>query len=92
MTDHTPADDPNEGGVKKAGAFDIRNFIAMLIGIYGIVLVIAGIIGSSAAQLHKSADLNINLFAGIGMVVVAGSFLIWARLRPVVVPDKHPES
>jgi hypothetical protein len=75
------------GKAHKAGAFDIRNFIAGLIGIYGIVLVIYGIIGSSAEQLKKSDDVNINLFAGIGMVLVAAFFVIWARLRPVVVPE-----
>ena len=78
------------GQAHRAGAFDIRNFIAGLIGIYGVVLVIYGIIGSSATQLKKSDDININLFAGIGMVLTAAFFIIWARLRPVVVPD-HPD-
>lgn len=71
---------------RKAGAFDMRNFIAGLIGIYGIVLVIYGIIGSSEEQLKKSDHVNINLWAGIGMVLVAAFFVTWARLRPVVVP------
>jgi hypothetical protein len=71
----------------KAGAFDMRNFIAALIGLYGIVLVIYGIIGSSDVQLKKSDGVNINLWAGIGMVVVSAVFVVWARLRPVVVPD-----
>jgi hypothetical protein len=71
---------------RKAGAFDIRTFIAMLIGTYGIVLLIAGIIGPSAAELKKTDGVNINLWAGLGMAVVAAGFLLWARLRPVVVP------
>ena len=75
----------------RAGAFDIRTFIASLIGIYGLVLVISGLLHTSAADLKKSDGLNINLIAGIGMVVVAAAFLAWARLRPVVVPD-HPHS
>ena len=75
----------------RAGAFDIRVFIALLIGIYGVVLVVAGIIGPSEADLKKADDLNINLYAGIGMVVVSALFLLWARLRPVVVPE-HVES
>jgi len=78
------------GRAHKAGAFDIRNFIAGLIGIYGVVLVIYGIIGSSATQLKKSDNVNINLWAGIGMLLLAAFFIIWARLRPVVVPD-HPD-
>jgi hypothetical protein len=71
---------------RKAGAFDMRNFIAALIGIYGVVLVVYGIIGSSDIQLKKTGGININLWAGIGMVVVAALFLTWARLKPVVVP------
>jgi hypothetical protein len=72
--------------VRKAGAFDMRNFIAALIGLYGLVLVIYGIIGSSDIQLKKTGGININLWAGIGMIVVAAIFLTWARLKPVVVP------
>jgi hypothetical protein len=78
------------GQAHRAGAFDIRNFIAGLIGIYGVVLVIYGIIGSSATQLKKSDNININLWAGIAMVLTAAFFITWARLRPVVVPD-HPD-
>jgi hypothetical protein len=74
------------GRARKAGAFDMRNFIAALIGIYGIVLTIYGIIGSSDTQLAKSDGVNINLWAGLGMIVVAALFAIWARLKPVVVP------
>jgi hypothetical protein len=75
----------------RAGAFDIRMFIATLIGIYGIVLVIYGLVGPSEADLKKADDLNINLWAGIGMVVVAAGFLIWARLRPVVITEHATE-
>jgi hypothetical protein len=71
----------------RAGAFDIRSFIALLIGIYGVVLLIAGLIGPSQAALDKADGLNINLYAGIGMVVVSAAFLLWARLRPVVVAE-----
>lgn len=70
----------------KAGAFDIRNFIGGLIGIYGLVLVVYGLLGTSDAQLAKSGGININLLAGLGMVLVAAGFFAWARLRPVVVP------
>ena len=75
----------------RAGAFDIRMFIAMLIGIYGIVLVVAGLIGPSDADLKKADGLNINLWAGLGMLVFAGAFLLWARLRPVVITEHATE-
>jgi hypothetical protein len=74
------------GETHKAGAFDIRVFIASLIGIYGVVLTIAGLIGPSDAELTKTGGVNINLWAGLGMLVVFALFITWARLRPVVVP------
>jgi len=91
MPDHSPRHDADHGAPKRAGAFDIRNFIAALIGIYGVVLVIAGVIGTSDAQLDKSGGLAINLLAGIGMVLVATAFATWARLRPVVVSEELAE-
>lgn len=80
---------------RKAGAFDIRTFIAMLIGIYGVVLVVMGLISTSDSDLTKSGGWNVNLWAGIGMILVAALFQAWAMLRPVVVPgdpgDRDPE-
>lgn len=68
-----------------AGAFDIRNVIAGLIGFYGIVLVIVGIVDPSEEALAKAGGVNANLWAGIVMVVVAVGFALWSRLRPIVV-------
>ncbi|GAA1118620.1 hypothetical protein GCM10009630_15460 [Kribbella jejuensis] len=72
---------------KKAGAFDIRVVIALLVGIYGVVLTVLGITGSKA-EVEKAAGININLWGGIGMLVFAALFVLWARLRPIVVPDE----
>lgn len=72
--------------VQKAGAFDIRTFIAMLIGTYGIVLVVMGLFSTSDEDLAKAGGLNVNLWAGLGMVIVAAAFQAWAMWRPVVVP------
>jgi len=71
----------------RARIFDIRTFIALLIGLYGVVLLLTGVFATSDADLRRAGGLNINLVAGTGMVVVAGAFLLWARLRPVMVPD-----
>jgi amino acid transporter len=70
---------------KKAGAFDIRVVIALLIAIYGVVLTILGII-ADPAEVAKADGININLWGGIAMLVFAGVFVAWARLRPIVVP------
>jgi len=72
-----------------AGALDIRNIIGGLLGVYGVILVLMGIFGDQ--ELDKTGDVNANLWAGLGLVVVAAVFLVWARLRPIVVPD-HVEA
>lgn len=71
---------------KKAGVFDIRLIIALLIGGYGLVLTIMGLWFTTDEELTRAADVNINLWAGIGMLVFAALFVLWAKLRPIVVP------
>ena len=66
-----------------AGAFDIRNVIAGLIGFYGVVLVVMGLVDSGGDALEKTGGVNADLWAGIVMVVVAVGFALWSRLRPV---------
>lgn len=68
-----------------AGAFDIRNIIGALIGIYGVILTLMGIFGDP--ETEKTGGWNANLWAGIAMLVVGAVFLAWARLRPVIVPE-----
>jgi drug/metabolite transporter (DMT)-like permease len=77
-----------DGAPHKAGAFDIRNIVAALLGFYGIVLVIMGIVANSAQQRAKTGDLNANLWAGIAMAVVAAAFVVWSRLRPVIIDER----
>jgi hypothetical protein len=93
MTDTTTKTTTSTSGTTKrkrhyAGAFDIRAIIALLIGIYGVVLVLAGVFATTDQDVKDAGGLNINLDAGIGMAVVAALFLVWARLRPVAVPDE----
>jgi hypothetical protein len=80
-----PQDDSDTAVPHKAGAFDIRNVIGLLIGFYGVVLVIVGLVADSSRQLAKTGGVNANLWAGIAMAVVAAALLVWSRLRPVVV-------
>ena len=69
------------------GLFDIRNIIGALLGIYGVVIFLLGIFNASDWELDKADGININLWAGIGMIVVAALFLAWAKLRPTYIPD-----
>ncbi|GGG77751.1 hypothetical protein [Corynebacterium pelargi] len=72
-----------------AGAFDIRNFIGLLIGIYGIVLVICSFVldpgtNPDTGALKNSAD---NLYAGVAMLLVGAAFMLWAKMKPIVVDE-----
>ena len=74
----------------RVGLFDIRIIIGGLIGIYGVILVITGLF-TGDSQIAKSDGLNINLVGGICMIVGAAVFIIWARVRPIVVPPEALE-
>ena len=74
-------------GKKTVGLFDIRFIIGGLIGLYGIILTLLGIFNASDKELAKGDGLNINLWAGLGMLVAGILFIVWARVRPVIVPD-----
>ena len=47
-----------------AGAFDVRNVIAALIGFYGIVLVVVGLVDNGEEALRKTDGVNANLWLG----------------------------
>jgi hypothetical protein len=69
----------------EAGAFDVRNVIAGLIGFYGVVLVVLGLVDSGGDALKKAGGFNANLWVGICMIVFGVAFALWTRLRPIVV-------
>jgi hypothetical protein len=80
--------EPNGSEKQTAGAFDVRNVIAALIGFYGVVLVVMGLVDNGHAALQKAGGVNANLWVGICMLVFALSFALWSRLRPIVVEKK----
>ncbi|GAA4947683.1 hypothetical protein HD597_006968 [Nonomuraea thailandensis] len=51
---------------------DIRMVIGGLFLLYGVILIVAGVVGSA-----------INLWTGLAMAVFGGAFLVWARIRRV---------
>lgn len=79
---------PTTGRTRKAGAFDIRLIIALLTGVYGIVLTIMGAAVSDDADIAKAGGININLWAGIGLLIFTALFVVWALVRPIRVPDQ----
>ena len=79
----TPLSDEEEArAARLANRFDIRRLIGGVFLLYGVVLVVLGIFGSSHVK-NKAAGININLWTGIGMLVFAAIMIAWALLRPV---------
>ncbi len=74
-----------------AGAFDVRTFIAALIGLFGLILVLAGLFGPERTADSKTDGSTINLWVGLGLLLLAGLMQGWALLRPTVV-DVAPAS
>jgi hypothetical protein len=79
--------------------FDVRNIIGALLGIYGVVLTIAGFVPALLGQHHKGASDNpVDLYIGtdanwwVGLVLIGVSivFIGWALLRPVPILETPP--
>jgi hypothetical protein len=92
-TDASPTGDPHiaqseqaeidaQRAAKAARLFDIRRLIGGLFLIYGLILVVLGL-GESDASIEKSAGLNVNLWSGLGMLVLSALFIAWGLLRPL---------
>ena len=84
ITPSTGESDVDEASAARAAnRFDIRRIIGGVFALYGVVLIITGIAGSHAVK-HKAAGINIDLWTGIAMVIVAAIMIAWALLRPTV--------
>jgi hypothetical protein len=83
------AQDTESGGPHSAAAklFDIRLLIGALFVLYGVMLTVAGFFTSDEDRA-KAAHVNINLWLGLGMLVLGGLFLLWRTVNPLKVdPD-----
>jgi hypothetical protein len=78
----TTDNDTTNREVQAANLFDLRRIIGGLFILYGIILVIVGI-GDSDAEIAKAAGVHVNLWTGVGMLVVGALFLVWAFTRPL---------
>jgi hypothetical protein len=74
-----------------ARLFDLRSLIGGLFVLYGIMLTVAGL-STSHKNLAKAANININLWMGIGMLVVGLFFLAWWRLNPTRRDQPPPDA
>jgi hypothetical protein len=79
----TPKDAPVSAASK---LFDIRFMIGGLFTLYGVLLTVYSFF-MTPADIDKAAGININLWMGIGMLILGLVFLLWVRLDPL----KHPD-
>ncbi|MFC8361982.1 hypothetical protein ACFUIY_19205 [Streptomyces griseorubiginosus] len=85
MSEHDVQREVSELQAKSATAariFDLRRIIGGLFVLYGIIVTIAGI-NPSDSSLDKSEGININLWTGLGMLLLGIFFLVWLKLKPV---------
>ncbi|QDP95773.1 hypothetical protein FOE78_07565 [Microlunatus elymi] len=72
--------------------FDLRTIIGGLFAVYGIVCLIIGIVSFTPADAQKAGGINVNLWSGIGMIIIAAIFLIWSFTRPLEVGELKAEA
>lgn len=90
-TEDTHVEEPVRMTMTEARLLDLRTYIAALMLIFGIVVTGMGIVVGDA-DVAKSVNVNINLWAGIGMLVVAAFFTTWALVKPPVPLGSEPET
>ena len=67
---------------RAANLFDLRRIIGGLFIVYGILLTVLGLFDSQE-EIDKAAGVNINLYAGLGMLVFGILMIVWALTRPL---------
>jgi hypothetical protein len=73
---------PEEAKIwRLAKLFDLRSFIGALMLIFGILVIIPGVVANKA-DIAKAAGINMALWVGALMLVLGAFFLGWVLLRP----------
>jgi hypothetical protein len=65
-----------------ANLFDLRRIIGGVFVTIGLLLTILGLT-ESQAEIDKAAGVNINLWAGLGMLAFGLLMILWALTRPL---------
>jgi len=72
--------------VVEAGALDIRNFIAALVGLYGAVLTVRDLFAFGAEEAARTGGVDANLWTGVAVVASALLCAGWAKADPLRIP------
>jgi xanthine/uracil/vitamin C permease (AzgA family) len=82
QSEEAEADTQSDREARAANLFDLRRIIGGLFAVYGVILTIVGLTDSQE-EIDKAAGININLWTGLAMLVVAAIFITWALTRPL---------
>ena len=80
MADEKPDEQPelSEEEVEKASSLlDLRRIIGGLLGVYGLMLLGAGLFASEADK-EKAAGVNINLWVAFALLAASALFIVWS--------------
>jgi hypothetical protein len=64
-----------------AKLFDLRSFIGSLFTVFGIIVTVDGLVADQA-EIDKAAGINLSLWTGLAMLVLAAVFLVWVVASP----------
>ena len=77
--------------MKRAGLFDIRNIIGLLLLVYGVILLLVSFT-TSEAEKARADGVNANLWMGIALTIVGILMIVWAVTRPIVIDEDALEA
>ena len=77
--------------MKRAGLFDIRNIIGLLLLVYGVILLLVSF-STSQAEKARADGVNANLWMGIVLTIVGLLMIGWAVTRPIVIDEAELEA
>jgi hypothetical protein len=77
-----------KAAVASTRRFDLRRIIGGLFVLYGVIVLIVGLVDLGGdAETKMTGGIQINIWTGIGMLVLGGLFFLWDRLAPVPAED-----
>ena len=76
------SDEHEAEAARAANRFDIRRLIGGLFCLYAVILIALGLFASHTIK-NKADGINIDLWAGLAMLVVGALMIFWAVSRPV---------
>jgi hypothetical protein len=85
MTEKTELTAEQRALVASTRRFDLRRILGALFLLYGLIVTIVGIV--HYAPDVEQAGMPINIYAGLGMLILGILFFVWDRLSPVPEED-----